>query len=145
MLPLLVMLTLDLSLGTAKSQPVFLNIGRDFVCASSKSSVPLCFLSCSLLSSSLVCICRLEAIGNRNSNRTSHLKAVAFIFHLSGMLQTWIICGFIALLVYFMCGRGRFWGRFKIRPLSLSSIWIHICCIIFLLFAGTPKGKVNSK
>lgn len=64
---------------------------HDLVCASSKSSVPFSSLSWSLLNFSLVCICKLEVIGNRNSNGTSHLKVVAFIFHRSVMLQTWVL------------------------------------------------------
>jgi len=98
-----------------------------------------------LLSSSLVCICRLEAIGNRNSNGTSHLKAVGIYF--SSLSNAADMNRVILLLsLFILCfGEGGFGEDSKSghchHPISG---FIYVASFIFL-FAGTLKGKINSK
>lgn len=111
---------LSLSIG-------FCLFGCNFVCASSKPSVPLCFFVESLkLPSLVVYIHKPEVISSGNSDGTSHLKVMVFIFlspsSAANMDNVWFYC----FPVHCMFWRGKFWGIFKIRPLSSFCIRISI-------------------
>lgn len=90
------------------------------------------------VTSLLLCIHRLEMIGSRNCDGTSCLKVMVFIFCLLEMLQAWVMCGFISLLVHCMFWRGEFWGRFRNRPLLSLSVWISI---LKNFFCRNPQRK----